>query len=84
MHNDTIQFAAPLVGLCIGAAILVGSLFITGLSVVSIAGGVIGIGSIAALGYAVARSADELPSVDIVERERDRGDDGLERARGAK
>lgn len=81
MHRDTISFAAPLVGLVVGAVILVGSLFVAGLSIVSIVGGVIGLASIAALGYAVARATDETPSVDTVERERD---DGLGRARGAK
>jgi hypothetical protein len=79
MHRDTISFAAPLAGLVVGAAILVGSLFVTGLRVVSVVGGVIGLVSIAALGYAVARATDEAPSVDVVER-----DDGLGRARGAK
>jgi hypothetical protein len=83
MHDDTVRFAAPLVGLCVGSAILVGSLFVTGLSVVSIVGGVIGLCSIAALGYAVARTTAETPSVDVVERERER-DDELGRARGAK
>jgi hypothetical protein len=84
MHKETVSFGAPLVGLLVGAVILVGSLFIAGLSVVSAVGGAIGLASIAALGYAVARSTDDTPSVDLVERERERDDDDLDRAHGAK
>lgn len=80
MHSDTIAFGVPLAGLVLGAAILVGSLFIGGLSIVSVGGGVIGLLAIAALALAVARSAGEEPSVDLAERE----DDGPGLARGAK
>jgi hypothetical protein len=80
MDSDTIAFGVPVAGLFLGAAILVASLFLTGLSPVTIIGGSVAMLGIVGLAFAVARSATEEPSVDVVRRE------GREprRARGAK
>ena len=80
MHSDTIAFGVPVAGLVLGAAILVGSLVLGGLSIVSVGGGAICLLAIAALALAVARSVSEEPTVELTEREDD--EPGL--ARGAK
>ncbi|AGB36328.1 hypothetical protein [Natronococcus occultus] len=79
MHSETIAFGGPLAGLVVGAAILVGSLFLSGLSVVSVIGGAIGLLAIAVLALAVARSPADA-TVELEERE----DEESRLARGAK
>ncbi|WP_306056251.1 hypothetical protein [Natronococcus wangiae] len=80
MNDETIAFGAPVVGLFVGAVILVASLFVTGLSLVTALGGIVVLLSIAALALAVARTASEELSIGVTRR------DGREprRARGAK
>ncbi|MFC4436626.1 MULTISPECIES: hypothetical protein [Natrialbaceae] len=68
MDSDTIAFGAPIVGLFLGAVILVVSLFVSGLTIVAALGGLIGLLSIAALAIAVARSVGEEPSVSVTRR----------------
>lgn len=65
MDSDTIAFGAPIVGLFLGAVILVASLFASGLTIAAVLGGLVGLLSIAALALAVARSAGEEPSVSV-------------------
>ncbi|MCU4741047.1 hypothetical protein OB955_12890 [Halobacteria archaeon AArc-m2/3/4] len=57
MANDSFLFGGPLVGLAIGALVMVFGIFQGGLNPITLFGGVIGAASIVLLSYAVFQAS---------------------------